>query len=97
LPPYNLLWDTGEESLTLAPEEGRQCELVTQYRDFPYLAHLSRVLTKVPWSLNDGRYIITIEWRADNLQPFSSQHQFLIANTGKREPNNRASLSFVAE
>jgi hypothetical protein len=71
-----LTWDTAQEQVDLSPGEGRICELATHDKDNAIFTHISRFTTNLPWVLMDGRYVATVEWRADDLAPYSRDIEF---------------------
>lgn len=71
-----LTWDTAQQQVDLLPGEGRICELATHDKDNAIFAHISRFTTNLPWVLKDGRYVATVEWRADDLVPYSRDIEF---------------------
>lgn len=75
--PHWLTWDREENVATLAPTDWAACLVVAHDSEIASFVHLLGFTTKLPWVVADGRWRVTVTWRADDHLPISRQFEFL--------------------
>jgi hypothetical protein len=71
-----LTWDRGGAVATLAPTDWADCLILGHDPEVASFVHLVTFSTEHPWIVRDGRWRVTITWRADDHLPFTSQFEF---------------------